>query len=181
MNVHVIMKTKTPNLKIIPDFLPNANDFFHLVMQKVQWDERMRARKTASFGVSYDYSGISYPKTSLPTFLEAICQKIDQTLGFYPNNCLLNYYVDGNASMGFHSDSSVELAEGTGVAIVSLGCERNIIYRLKTDRQHEITYPLQSGALLYMGKDVQEEWLHAIPKQLNAGERVSLTFRQLVE
>lgn len=34
------MKTKTPNLKIIPDFLPNASDFFHLVMQKVQWDER---------------------------------------------------------------------------------------------------------------------------------------------
>ena len=31
-----------------------------------------------------------------------ICERIEQALGFRPNQLSLNYYADGNASMGFH-------------------------------------------------------------------------------
>lgn len=162
------------------DFLESPSSLFITLKNTVTWDERMKARKTASFGVSYDYSQIAYPQTEMLPVLNEVCKLIEQELGFYPNNCLLNYYQDGSSSMGFHSDSSEELALGTGVAIVSLGSVRNIVYRSKANST-EFSYPLQSGSLLYMSQEMQEHWLHAIPKVENVGERISLTFRKIVK
>ncbi len=141
----------------------------------------MKARKTASFGVSYDYSQISYEQIKMLPELETVCGLIELELGFRPNNCLLNYYLDGNSSMGFHSDSSEELAKATGVAIVSLGAVREIAYRSKLEPVVEFFYPLESGSLLYMSQEMQEFWLHAIPKVNTSGERISLTFRQIIK
>lgn len=102
-------------------------------------------------------------------------------LGFAPNNCLLNYYEDGQSSMGFHSDSSEELVEGTGVAIVSLGSERAIVFRSEADRSREFSYVLPGGSLLYMSQAIQTQWLHAIPKVEHAGPRISMTFRAIAK
>lgn len=161
------------------EFLENPGTLFITLKDTVAWDERMKARKTASFGVPYDYSQIAYPETEMLPQLVDACKLIEKELGFYPNNCLLNYYHDGNSSMGFHSDSSADLAFGTGVAIISLGSVRNIVYRSKSNFS-EFSYPLLSGSLLYMSQEMQENWLHAIPRAANAGERISLTFRKLV-
>jgi alkylated DNA repair dioxygenase AlkB len=170
-----------PPLHFVEHFLSESQELFQNLKHSVTWDERMKARKTASFGASYDYSQITYPESSMPGELRDLCRRLEETLGFLPNNCLLNYYEDGLSSMGFHSDSSEELALGTGVAIISLGHTRSIIFRSKADRSVELNYPLPSGSLLYMTKQVQEHWLHAIPKAANAGERISLTFRAIVK
>jgi alkylated DNA repair dioxygenase AlkB len=171
----------TPAIQLIEKYLNGSGDLFQDLKHSVVWDERMKARKTASFGVSYDYSQITYPEIPMPAKLQAICEKLEGALGFLPNNCLLNYYEDGLSSMGFHSDSSEELAPGTGVAIVSLGAVRTITFRSKADKSVEFNYPLQSGSLLYMTKQIQDHWLHSIPKSVNAGERISLTFRAIVK
>jgi alkylated DNA repair dioxygenase AlkB len=171
----------TPAVTYAPDFLPGHKDLFDHLLNSVAWDERLRARKTASFGVSYDYSGITYPEVSMPESLQGICEQIEKALGFLPNNCLLNYYPDGESSMGFHSDSTEELAEGTGVAIVSLGSEREMIFRYKQVRSHEVPQPLSPGSLLYMSKEFQALWLHAIPKSPGSGQRISLTFRLMLK
>ena len=39
----------------------------------------------------------------------------------------------------------------------------------------------RTGALLYMDDVVQENWLHAIPKQKGVGPRISLTFRHIIK
>lgn len=170
-----------PNVKIIEGFASQSFRLFHELKDSVDWDERMKARKTASFGVSYDYSGITYPQTEMLEVLQPLCEKIREEFGFYPNNCLMNYYLDGNSSLGYHSDSSEELKEGTGVAIVSLGAERKINYKNKEDKNLIVSYSLKSGVLLYMGKDVQDEWLHAIPKDEDSGARISLSFREIIK
>lgn len=170
-----------PNIKIVEDFAPQSFRLFHTLKDSVEWDERMKVRKTASFGVSYDYSGITYPQTEMCEELVPLCEKIEKEFGFSPNNCLINYYPDGNSSLGFHSDSSEELKKGTGVAIVSLGAERAIHYKNIENKSLIIPYNLKSGALLYMGKDVQEEWLHAIPKDEKSGARISLSFREIIK
>jgi len=170
-----------PNLKIISEFLPQSHRLFHILKGGIEWDERMKARKTASFGVSYDYSGITYPQTDMHEELVPLCSKIEQEFGYYPNNCLLNFYKDGNSSLGYHSDSSEELEEGTGVAIISLGAERIINYKNKADHQLIVPYKLKSGTLLFMDVKVQEEWLHSIPKEEGVGARISLTFRKIVK
>ncbi|MFZ6778093.1 alpha-ketoglutarate-dependent dioxygenase AlkB [Undibacterium sp. Ji83W] len=169
-----------PAIYLKPNFLMAAESLFDLLKKEVIWDERMRARKTASFGVAYDYSQISYAPIVMPDFLQIICHALDDELGFLPNNCLLNFYTNGNSSMGFHSDSTGELAEGSGVAIISLGSLRHIAYRNKKDKDQEYLYPLPAGGLLYMSASIQEDWLHAIPKEAGSGERISLTFRKIL-
>ena len=170
-----------PEIQLIENFVANPNNLFTELRDTTDWDERMRARKTASFGVSYDYSGITYPECEMHPNLIEICNKINSELGYLPNNCLLNFYPNGNSSMGYHSDSSEELLKGTGVAIISLGAERLISYKNKEDRELIYQYALKPGALLYMNDAVQQEWLHAIPKQEGVGERISLTFRHIIK
>jgi alkylated DNA repair dioxygenase AlkB len=171
----------TPAVTFIPDFVPNHRGLFDHLHSSVVWDERLRARKTASFGVSYDYSGMTYPQVAMPDSLQGVCKRIEGALGFHPNNCLLNHYPDGASSMGFHSDSTEELADGTGVAIISLGSEREMRFRHKQERSHEVPYVLAPGSLLYMSKEFQSLWLHAIPKSPSSGPRISLTFRLMVK
>ncbi|MBI1773605.1 MAG: alpha-ketoglutarate-dependent dioxygenase AlkB, partial [Burkholderiales bacterium] len=63
---------------------------------------------------------------------------------------------------------------------ISLGSLRHIAYRSKQDKSQEFLYPLQPGSLLYMSADIQGDWLHAIPKETGAGERISVTFRKML-
>lgn len=170
-----------PPIRFDPQFLASPEKLFEQLLTSIEWDTRMKARKTASFGVSYDYSQMSYEPAPMPSELASVSERIGQILGFTPNNCLLNYYEDGSSSMGFHSDSSEELSAGTGVAIVSLGSVRSLVFRSKADKAVEFDYPLPPGSLIYMTKEVQDHWLHAIPKMENAGPRISLTFRSIVK
>jgi len=170
-----------PSIRIIDSFVDDPEELLIKLRDEIEWDERMRARKTASFGVAYNYSGITYPKRSMLPNLENVCGQIDREIGFHPNNCLLNYYIDGASTMGYHSDLTEDLSQGTGVVIISLGAERTISYRRITDKNEKYKYNLSSGALLFMDDVVQYEWQHAIPKQAGAGERISLTFRNIIE
>jgi alkylated DNA repair dioxygenase AlkB len=177
----LILSIEKPPIFLKLGFVPHPNDLFTFLRDTITWDERMKARKTASFGVSYDYSQISYKKVEMLAELEKICSLIELELGFRPNNCLLNYYLDGSSSMGFHSDSSEYLAKGTGVAIVSLGAVREIAYRSKLEPSLKVFYSLENGSLIYMSQEMQEFWLHAIPKVENSDERISLTFRLIIK
>jgi len=77
-------------ITFIPEFVPDPERLFSSLRDNVLWDERMLARKTASFGVAYNYSQMSYPFQAFPPELEAIVTRISTTLGFTPNNCLIN-------------------------------------------------------------------------------------------
>lgn len=172
-----------PNITLIDNFITKPDALLSHVKQTTTWDERMRARKTASFGVSYDYSGMSYDSSMMPDYLQSICNNIAKELGFLPNNCLMNYYMDGNASMGFHSDTATSLAPDTGVVIISLGSEREITYRKTTQKEIRHAFLLKAGSLLYMKNSLQTQWQHAILKTADGvafGERISLTFRKIL-
>lgn len=104
---------------------------------------------------------------------------LGQKIGWTPNNCLVNFYPDGDATMGFHFDSLEPLEPGTGVAIVSLGEERILTFSRRDDKTVRVEQPMPSGSLLLMPAQVQDEWLHAVLKQPGSGARMSLTFRRL--
>lgn len=174
------MPGAVPSLSFNADFLKDPDDLFRVLQRHVVWDERMAARRTASFGASYNYSQISYPPTPMLPVLLPLCDAIQQELGFVANNCLLNEYPNGRSSMGFHTDDLRILHENTGVAIVSLGATRSIVFRHKQTRQ-QIALPLPAGSLLFLPNQAQEEWLHAIPRTPEAGVRISLSFRKIRE
>jgi alkylated DNA repair dioxygenase AlkB len=165
----------------IENFIADPTSLFNFLTMNVVWDERMAARKTASFGVAYNYSQISYPfKQFLPELAEII-QKLANTLGFAPNNCLLNYYLDGKAKMGYHSDQTDILYPGTGIAIISVGEPRTFRLRNIENKNELVNYELTSGSLIYMTQEVQVQWLHAIPESDTENGRISLTFRKISE
>ena len=166
-------------ITFIPDFVRDAERLFSSLRDNVLWDERMLARKTASFGVAYNYSQMSYPFQAFPPELEVIVTRISTTLGFTPNNCLINYYLDGKSKMGFHADQTDILEQGTGIAIVSVGETRTLRFKNIKDPTETTDFPLPAGSLIYMTQAVQDEWLHAIPASDTNNGRMSLTFRAI--
>ena len=166
-------------ITLIENFINNPSQLFDQLKETVQWDERMSARKTASYGVAYNYSQISYPFQEFTPELNAILDSIDKTLGFRPNNCLINYYLDGKSKMGFHSDQTDILSDNTGVAILSVGETRTLRFRNIENKEIKKDFPLPSGSFFYMTNEVQDEWQHSIPKSDTNNGRMSLTFRKI--
>jgi alkylated DNA repair dioxygenase AlkB len=170
---------EVPGVWVEDEFLTDSRALFTLLAETTDWDERMRARKTASFGVPYNYSGITYPVATVPESVAALMDRLADRLGYRSNNRLANYYTDGESAMGFHSDSTDGLAPATGIAIVSLGAERSITFQAKANKLHTAEFVLQCGSLVYMKAEVQNDWKHAILPQRGASGRISLTFRNV--
>jgi alkylated DNA repair dioxygenase AlkB len=104
----------------IENFVNNPSELYDKLVTTVKWDERMSARKTESFGKAYNYSQIEYPYQAFLPELSIMLAQLAPIIGFIPNNCLLNYYVDGKSKMGYHSDQTDILEPNTGIAIVSI-------------------------------------------------------------
>ncbi len=173
------MNSLIPNSHISNNFVNDTTSLLNNLLS-LDYDKSMTARWTASFGKSYDYSGMTYPYVAMPDFLDALIPDIASLIGFTPNNCLINLYHDGNSSMGYHSDNTDILAPGTGVVIISIGSTRTLRFKNKLDRDNIIDYTLTDGSIFYMDDSVQNDWLHSIPKSDTNDVRISLTFRNII-
>jgi alkylated DNA repair dioxygenase AlkB len=160
-------------------FVEVPQDLYTFLQRTVNWDERMVARMTASYGKAYNYSQMEYPFQPMLPELEYLTHRIAEEISFVPNNCLINFYIDGKSKMGFHSDQTNILDAGTGIAIVSLGETRTLKFRSIGDPSQTESYELPSGSLIYMTQEVQSLWQHAVPKTDTENGRMSLTFRRL--
>ncbi len=118
------MTSEQPEITFIEHFIADADALFQTVVAQTTWDDRMQRRLTASFGAPYNYSNMTYSAVPMPEHLSNVCDLIQQKVGFRPDNCLINRYLDGSSTMGFHADSLEELVPQTGVAIISLGDTR---------------------------------------------------------
>jgi alkylated DNA repair dioxygenase AlkB len=164
-------------IKLIEKFVDNSDLLFDKLKNTIKWDERMKARKTASFGVAYNYSQIKYPDQEFTEELSSLISLIEKEIGFKPNNCLINFYLDGHSKMGYHSDQTDILEKETGVIIISLGATRILRFRNIKKKELIRDYPLPSGSLIFMSNALQKEWQHSIPKSETQNGRMSLTFR----
>jgi alkylated DNA repair dioxygenase AlkB len=163
----------------IENFIDNPTELFNILTTTVKWDERMTARKTASFGNAYNYSQIDYPYQDFLPELKVIIEKLKPVIGFEPNNCLINFYMDGKSKMGYHSDQTDILETDTGIAIVSIGEPRNLKFRNIENPDQFLNYEMTAGSLVYMTQEIQTKWQHSIPKSDTENGRISLTFRQM--
>ncbi|MEM1294446.1 MAG: alpha-ketoglutarate-dependent dioxygenase AlkB [Verrucomicrobiota bacterium] len=171
-----------PEHRLVPSFLlPNrANQLFTDLVEQVEWDASMKARKTACYGETYDESGVDFEVREMHPLLAPVCEQIGEEVGFQPTNCLLNYYEDGQSTMGFHSDTISNLEDGTGIVIVSLGAERSLTFRHKENYELRHSYPLPNGSLFLMTQRTQEFWMHAVKKASTDEPRISITFRRIL-
>jgi alkylated DNA repair dioxygenase AlkB len=169
------------DLLIIDNFLVDQMTIYNNLRTTIAWEGSMAARRTASFGVPYNYAQMTYPAVPMHSALVPVVEQLYDKLNVCFNNCLLNFYETGQSKMGFHADDTSNLQPNTGVAIVSLGYPRKITYRTKADKTVQQAFTLQPGSLLYMSSQVQDQWVHAIKKQKDVGPRISLTWRAFNE
>ncbi|MBN9118409.1 MAG: alpha-ketoglutarate-dependent dioxygenase AlkB [Planctomycetes bacterium] len=168
------------SIRLLTEFLPDGHGLYEHLAATVTWDTRIRARKSASFGRPYNYSGIEWPAAPFPDTIAPLLTRVAARVGSEPNNCLANFYPDGRSTMGFHFDSTESLEPGTGITVVSLGAERIITFRRADDKSVSENYRLPSGSLLWMSPEMQTDWRHAILADASAtGGRISLTFRRV--
>ena len=63
---------------------------------------------------------------------------------------------------------------------LSLGAPRRFVLRHATVKDRSMAFLLGDGALLVMAGATQHHYRHSVPKTAEAGERINLTFRQVI-
>ena len=174
------------------DFLPApvAQHWYALLQHQVNWQQLpirmfgrvvLQPRLLCWYGeASYTYSKLTLPATPWPAWLLPLKQQVEQAVGASFNGVLLNYYRDGQDSMGWHSDDEPELGRDPLIASLSLGGARRFTLKHKQQPlKHELL--LTEGSLLVMAGHMQHHWLHALPKMARVQDgRINLTFRQII-
>lgn len=97
------------------------------------------------------------------------------------NSVLANLYRDGNDSNGWHSDNEPELGPEPVIASLSFG-EARLFHLKHKETKQKLSFELTPGSLLIMAGDMQQHWLHTVPKtKKTKSQRINLTFRSLLK
>ena len=132
-------------------------------------------------GVSYSYSGLRHSALSWTPLLAKIRAQVERAAGQSLNGVLLNYYRDGQDSMGWHSDDEPELGANPLIASLSLGGERRFDLRRCGSTRIEHSLVLTHGSLLVMAGATQHHWQHQVAKTRQpCAPRLNLTFRRIL-
>lgn len=171
-----------------PGFLrpAEADRLFNSLRGEVPWSQertfgRPFPRLNAYYadpGVDYTYSGVTHRGAGWTEGLQEIRRRVEAAAGAGFNSLLLNFYRNGQDSMGFHTDAEPELGPNPVVASISLGAVRKFVLKHKTTKEL-LSYHLTHGSLLVMGGTCQHFWYHGLPKTDKDGERINLTFRRI--
>ncbi|TWT92074.1 alpha-ketoglutarate-dependent dioxygenase AlkB [Stieleria varia] len=87
------------------------------------------------------------------------------------------YYRDGSEGMEFHSDPPA-YGSTARIASLSLGAEREFVFRKTAAPEEQFSVRLTSGSLLLMGAGCQETYEHGLPRDDRCREpRLNITFR----
>lgn len=88
------------------------------------------------------------------------------------------YYKDGSEGVDFHSDLPA-YGSTSAIASLSLGAEREFVFRSTSDSAELFSIRLSPGSLLFTGDGCQELYEHALPRDECCTEpRLNLTFRK---
>ena len=151
---------------------------------KIMGREIMQPRLTAWYGdagKSYRYSGITMEPAPWISELLVIKNKIQNISEQTFNSVLLNFYRDGQDSMGWHSDNEKSLGANPVIGSVSFGTSRTFQFKHRECPELRESISLTDGSFLLMKGSTQHNWYHRIPKEGRvSGGRINLTFRTII-
>jgi alkylated DNA repair dioxygenase AlkB len=149
------------------------------------WDKEYLTPRLTSWhgdiGTDYSVSGkISNPNPWTPELLQ-LKAMVEPLAGIKFNSALLNYYLDGNDSVAWHSDRESALGKNPIIASISFGQLRSFDIRNKSDHKERYSVKLEHGSFLLMKAGLQEHWEHRIAKSAKPMKaRINLTFRVVI-
>lgn len=195
-NEYEVFNLPDAELIYYPGFIDNirATSIFKTLYNTIAWQQdyikvfgkvHAQPRLTALFGdskQSYSYSGITMHPQKFTKELLELKDKVELFSKAKFTSVLLNLYRDGNDSNGWHADNEKELGKHPIIASVSFGESRWFHFKHRTLKEQRHKLLLEHGSLLLMKGEMQEYWLHQIPKTKRQVEpRINLTFRKLLE
>lgn len=189
-------------LSYLPNFLSanDGNSLYNALLEHIDWQQNtinifgrevLEPRLSAFVGengIQYRYSNSLRRPWPWPDELLYLLNAVQKAANCDFNCALLNYYRDGNDSMGWHADNEPELGVNPIVASLSLGAERDFLirkahkrYNSEARRSNNQSIPLAHGSLLIMHAGMQHHWQHSIAKcsHINTG-RINITFRKII-
>lgn len=175
---HYFSKTRADDLfSQLRDETPWKQD--HLMMFGKRIPQPRLSVAYSEAHVRYRYSGLQLQSLIWTPLLLELKKIIEDLSGHQFNHLLMNYYRDGNDSIGWHSDDEAELGLNPVVASLSFGEPRNFKLKHKTRRDlTTLQLPLGNGDILIMRGTTQACWEHSISKQSQQhGPRINLSFR----
>ena len=126
------------------------------------------------------YSGKIMIPLKIPKTILDIKLKIEEEIKKEFDGVLVNYYPNGNISMGYHSDP-IEDKWDNNFVILSLGDSRDFIFREKLHKNNKIKFNFNNGDLIYMFDNCQELYQHSVRKNKDSNaERISLVFKKSI-
>lgn len=166
--------------------------YLQLLQETISWKQEpvilfgktiMQPRLTAWYGdegKAYSYSGITMQPQPWTDALLAIKTRVEAVAGHYFNSALMNFYRNGQDSMGWHRDNESSLGPNPVIGSVSFGAEREFQFRHYMNRSLKRSVLLTHGSALIMAGATQHFWQHAIPKTAKPlGARINITFRKI--
>lgn len=128
----------------------------------------------------YAFAGQIAKTRGFPDKIRDLVAKTNELLSTDFDSILVNHYRDGSDNIGAHSDDERGLSHGT-VAAISVGAERVLRIRRKSDKARVVDIPMPHGSLTVMEGKAQKIWTHEVPtaKRIKGG-RVSYTLRKHV-
>ena len=170
-----------------------ARQFFQDLYNDISWEHDeflmygkkiITKRKVAWYGskaFDYTYSHKTRKAKAWTKELMQIKHLIETESKDIFNSCLLNLYHEGEEGMGWHSDNEKELQPLGTIVSLSLGSDRKFSFKHKTTKE-TVSLTLNNGSLLLMKGEIQEHWLHQLPKTKKIIDpRINLTFRNIIE
>lgn len=181
-------------LKLLPGWIDpdTADAWLATLLAETPWEQpQIRVhgrvhpmpRLTAWYGdpdARYRYSGLLQCPLPWTPLLAEIRSRLEEEVGQPLNGVLLNYYRDGQDSMGWHSDDETELGRNPLIASFNLGGTRRFDLRRKGTGRIQHSLFLEHGSLLVMSGPTQHHWQHQVAKTRTAcAPRLNLTFRRV--
>lgn len=135
--------------------------------------------------VPYCYTGLEYPATVFPPWMEEIRREVCSLCGIppeeYPNSCNVNLYPNHEGEVGWHADDEVmfqSLGGDTRIISFSLGAARDFCWRLQGTQEQVGCAPLGNGDIMTMEGLFQKHYKHSVPaSDTPSGKRINMTFR----
>ena len=149
--------------------------------------DKVHPRLVLCYGASYGYSNITHPQKAFPSFLEAIRVGLSSKYGVDFNQLSMTFY-EPLAVIPRHGDKEKSIVPGSPIVFLSLGSLRELgFFRSKMSTELG-RVGLESGSLLVMRQEDQQDYDHAIMPlthdacalsmmEENQGLRVGLVFR----
>ena len=171
----------------------SADEYFKNLLKTIPWENDVlnmfgkrivTNRKVAWYGdrpYAYTYSNSTKSAFPWTKDLRELKQLVEKVTNEKYNSCLLNLYHSGEEGMSWHSDDEKELKKHGAIASLSFGAVRKFVFKHKETKE-KVELTLDHGSLVVMKGEVQDYWLHQLPKSKKVkAPRVNLTFRAIVQ